>query len=47
VITDFLLEHAALVPVAPLIVAVLCAGIGRVLLRTGRRRWLLPGAALL
>lgn len=39
-ITDFLLEHAALVPIALLLIAVACAGLGHVLLRTGRTGWL-------
>jgi hypothetical protein len=46
VITDFLLEHAAVVPLALLVTVVLCAGIGRVLLHTGRRAWLWPMTAL-
>jgi hypothetical protein len=46
VITDFLLEHAALVPLALVLTAVLCAGVGYVLLRTGRRAWLWPVVAL-
>ena len=45
-ITDFLLEHAALVPIALLIIAVLCAGVGHVLLRTDRRGWLWAMVAL-
>ena len=44
--TDFLLEHAALVPIALLIIAVLCAGVGHVLLRTDRRGWLWAMVAL-
>ena len=45
-ITDFLLEYPALVPLAILVTAVLCVGIGHVLLRTGRRGWLWPVIAL-
>lgn len=45
-ITDFLLEHAALVPIALLLIAVLCAGVGQVLLWTGRSGWLWAAVAL-
>ncbi|WP_409490778.1 VanZ family protein [Amycolatopsis sp. cmx-11-12] len=45
-ITNFLLDHSALVPVAILLVALVCAVLGRLL--AGRRRilWALTGVAL-
>ena len=36
-ITDFLLEHSALVPVALLALAVACVGVGILILRAGRQ----------
>ncbi|MCT2586853.1 VanZ family protein [Actinophytocola gossypii] len=47
-ITNFLLEHSALVPVALVLVALACVGVGLAVRRSGGRvRWLLAGVSLL
>jgi hypothetical protein len=49
VITNFLLDHAAAVPVALLLIALACVAAGYLVLRWGRRRagWVLVGLSLL
>ncbi|WP_037309792.1 VanZ family protein [Amycolatopsis orientalis] len=46
-ITNFLLDHSALVPVAILLVALVCAALGRVFTRRRRILWALAGLSLL